>query len=83
MGAPLTPTTGVVPVGFPLERSGRSTDCSWEGTLKRASYFKLLALSQIAIESLIMESGLNDNVQLDYMWVWLALPVSVVRTVSV
>ena len=36
---------------------------------------------QIAIESLIMESGLNDNVQLDYMWVWfpvLALPVSVV-----
>ena len=68
-------------VGFPLERSGRSTDCSWEGTLKRASYFKLLALSQIAIESLIMESGLNDKVQLDYMWVWfpvLALPVSVV-----
>ena len=36
---------------------------------------------QIAIESLIMESGLNDKVQLDYIWVWfpvLALPVSVV-----
>ena len=48
-------------VGFPLERSRRSTDCSWEGTLYRASYFKLLALSQIAIESLTMESGLNDT----------------------
>ena len=38
-------------VGFPLERSGRSTDCSWEGTLKRASYFKLQANSNRIIDN--------------------------------